>query len=157
MEKSDKAVSPVIATVLLIAMVVVLGLIIFLWFSGLTEETITKFGGRNIKLVCDEVIFDASYSSGELTISNTGNVPIHSIELKLSATGGYSTKNIKEIFGANWPVNGVNQRGVYSGSINSEMDDDVTDILVIPVLKGTSENGQRAYTCDERNGVEVFV
>jgi len=47
MEKK-KGVSPVIATVLLIAMVVVIALIIFLWFRGLTKEAITKFDVRNL-------------------------------------------------------------------------------------------------------------
>jgi len=43
-----KGLSPVIATMLLIAIVVVIGLIIFLWFRGMTEEAITKFDGTNI-------------------------------------------------------------------------------------------------------------
>ena len=38
---NKKGVSPVIATVLLIAIVIVIGLIIFLWFRSLTKDALT--------------------------------------------------------------------------------------------------------------------
>ncbi|GAG16261.1 unnamed protein product, partial [marine sediment metagenome] len=100
----NKAISPVIATVLLVAIVVVIGLIIFMWFKGLSEETITKFGKKNIKLVCNDVKFDASYSSGTgtLSISNTGTVPIIDFQIKKSVAGGYSSVRLSEIGGAGW-------------------------------------------------------
>ena len=87
--KMKRGLSPVIATTLLIAMVVVLGLIIFLWFRGFTEESVTKFGGTNIKLVCGDLAFESSYSSdsGNLFLSNIGNVPIYSFKLKIQKTG----------------------------------------------------------------------
>ena len=60
-----RGVSPVIATVLLISMVVIIGIIIFLWFRGMVGETVTKFG-KNIELACEDVVFDASYSTSTL-------------------------------------------------------------------------------------------
>ena len=71
-----KGVSPVVATVLLIVLVVAIALIVFLWFRELTQESITKFGGKNIALVCDDVVFEASYSIIEerIYVSNYGNV-----------------------------------------------------------------------------------
>ena len=63
-----KGVSPVIATVLLVAMVVVLALIVFFWFKGLTKEAVTKFGGTNIEIVCNDVSFSSEYSNGVLTV-----------------------------------------------------------------------------------------
>jgi flagellin-like protein len=76
---NKRGVSPVIATVLLIGIVIVIGLIIFLWLRGLTQEAVFKFD-QNIELTCNDVKFSSSYSSGTLTISNTGNVAIYDIE-----------------------------------------------------------------------------
>ena len=51
-KEGDKSgLSPVIATVLLVGLVVVSGLIIFMWFRGLTQEAVVKFD-QNIQLVC---------------------------------------------------------------------------------------------------------
>jgi len=74
--KNNNGLSPVIATVLLIAMVVVIALLVFLWMRSLAQESITKFEGENINLVCQNVKFEADYSGGVLTIRNTGTVPI---------------------------------------------------------------------------------
>jgi flagellin-like protein len=42
--KNKMGVSPVIATVLLVAMTVVIALIVFLWFRQIGKEVVTKFG-----------------------------------------------------------------------------------------------------------------
>ena len=149
--KQKKGLSPVVATVLLIAIVIVIGLIVFLWFRGISEEAITKFDGTNVKLVCEDVSFDASYSGETVFISNTGNVPIFQIKAQISSEGSHST----EIVGAedpNWPELGLNQGGVYSGTLTSG-----DSILLIPVLLGRTEGGERTYTCDERHGVDLYI
>ncbi|MCW8966501.1 MAG: hypothetical protein OQK82_07435, partial [Candidatus Pacearchaeota archaeon] len=136
--------SPVIATVLLIAMVVVIGLIIFMWFRGFTQEAVTKFD-TNVELVCNDVIFDASYHSGVLSIVNTGNIPIYRMKLKISAQGSYTTKELTTTQG--WTETGLNQGDTFSNSIQIPSGTD--DITLTPVLMGTSRNGQQTYTCDE--------
>lgn len=155
-KKMKKGLSPVIATILLIAMVVVLGLIIFLWFRGFTEESITKFGGTNVKLICGDVIFESEYSSasGSLFLSNTGNVPIYSFKLKIQETGSYETVDVKDIV-SDWPETGLDQGGIYSGlvSISSGAD----EITVIPILRGSSEAGPRMYTCEEQYGEQIVL
>ena len=103
---SKKGVSPVIATVLLIGLVMVITLIIFLWFKGLTQEAIVKFD-KNVELVCDEVKFEADYSNGILSISNIGNVPIYGIKVKISESGNYETKGLKDL--SEWTNAGINQ------------------------------------------------
>lgn len=152
--KRGKGLSPVVATVLLIAMVVVIGLIIFLWIRGMTEETITKFDGTNVKIVCGDVKFDASYtsSSDTLYVSNLGNVPIFEFQVKISQPGSYVTKGIKEI--SSWPVTGLNQGGTFSGSL--DIDSSANEITLIPVLMGTSEKGKKTYVCDENQYGEVL-
>ena len=153
--KVKKGVTPVIATTLLIAMVVVIGLIIFLWFRGFTQEAITKFGGTNIELVCKDVVFDSSYSAGNLYLSNSGNVPIYSFKLKVEKPGSHETLDIEDVTGS-WPETGLNQGGVFSGDITSSASD-AEKITLIPVLRGTSDKGARTYACDEQYGEEIIL
>lgn len=152
----NKAISPVIATVLLIAIVVVIGLIIFMWFRGLSEETITKFGKKNIKLVCNDVKFDAAYSGTTLSISNTGTVPIIDFQIKKSVAGGYSSIYLSEIDSAGWGELGLNPGGVFSGDISGEING-VEELLLIPVLRGSSKKGEKNYVCEERHGFKIVI
>ena len=144
-----KGVSPVIATVLLIAMVVVIGLIIFLWFSGIMGEAVLKFD-KNIKLVCDDVKFDASYSEGDLYISNVGNVPIYNMKAKISEDGSHTTEDLD-----GWPGTGLNAGGAFEGFITEDAD----KIVLIPVLLGkTSKGEEKSYVCNERqHGYEIVL
>lgn len=148
-----RGVSPVIATVLLVAMVIVIALIIFLWFRGIGGEVITKFGGTNVDIVCQDVQFASEYSNGRLSISNTGNVPIFGMKIKVIEEGGHSTYDLREV--ANWPDNGLNQGATFSD--NPTIGSPET-IILTPVLLGTSDKGERAHMCDEnRDGYELAV
>ena len=149
---NKKAISPVIATVLLIAMVVVIALIIFLWFKGMTKEAIVKFG-KNVELNCKDVSFDASYSSGTLSISNVGgNVPLFSMKIKEISEGSYETKDLRDL-SKNWPDVGLNPGKVFSEQITFS---GVKKIIVIPVLLGNTEsNIQKTFVCDEQYGKEI--
>jgi len=163
-----RGISPVIATVLLIAIVLVVALIIFLWFKGLTQEAITKnLGGgeQNVDLVCNDVDFDASYSNNELFISNVGTVPIFNMKVKIptSSGGDYETKDLGGTNGidenyAYWPNKGLNQGGTFSIDISGESINSGTTITLIPVLLGKSNEGQKTFVCDEkRHGYEIDI
>jgi FlaG/FlaF family flagellin (archaellin) len=148
---SKKGVSPVVATVLLISIVLVIGLIIFLWARGFVAEEGTKFG-KNVKLVCEEISFKASYSGGNLNIINEGNVPIFRVKVKILQGAGYSTKDITDL-SSSWPDVGLNQGESFSGSIGSEVSG-AEKIKIIPVLLAETNKGERVYTCDEQFGYE---
>lgn len=151
-----KGLSPVIATVLLISIVIVIGLIVFLWFRGMTEEAITKFDGTNVKLVCEEVSFEADYESGYLYISNLKDIPIYRIKVKISKDGEYSTEILQsENEGGTWPKSGLLQAQGYSGNLEDVSAGD--KILLIPVLIGETSDGEAAYTCDDRHGIELVA
>lgn len=151
-----RGVSPVIATVLLIAMVIVIALIVFLWIRELGGETITKFDGKNIEVVCGEVEFNADYSNSEISISNTGIVPIFNFKLKVVESGSYDTLNIREI--GDWPVNGITQGESFISSGASSEISGATELVLIPVLMGTSSKGDRTYVCNEETyGYEIFI
>jgi len=152
--KNHKGVSPVIATVLLIAMVIVMGLIIFLWFRGFNESAITKLG-KNVELVCDDVIFSADYdsSSNRLSIVNDGTVSIFKINIKILISGSHETEDLEKY---GWPETGLNQ-GEATSNIILSLGNDVEEIILIPVLAGKSDEGNRAFACKEQNGIKISI
>jgi len=145
-----KAVSPIVATVLLISIVIALGLIVFFWMKGITKEAITKFGNENIELACEKVNFDAGYSYSGLDVSNTGTVSIYKFNIKIYSNQGYTTESIQG------PLNSgevlTNQDASLTNSIDS-----AEKIILIPVLLGNSNSGKVAYVCDDRYGKEVVI
>jgi flagellin-like protein len=152
-KKNKEGLSPVIATVLLITMVVVIGVIIFLWFKSMTKEVVTKFGDENVELACDKIKFSASYDSSVLSVSNTGNVAIYSFKLLTSSEAGYSTTDITDTL-SDWPSLGLNPGSAYSGTIGSLSN----QVTLIPVLMGTStKTGRTTFVCDESDGYELIV
>jgi flagellin-like protein len=149
---NKKGVSPVIATVLLIGMVVVLALIVFVWMQALAQETVTKFGDENIELACDDVAIDAGYSASTrmLTITNSGNVPIYKISMKISEVGRYYTEKIEE----GWQKYGLDTGQSFTGEVDLS---GAEEVVLIPVLLGNTEDGKkRTHTCEERFGFRVI-
>ena len=154
--RKKQGISPVIATVLLVAMVVVIGLIIFLWFRGITEEAVTKFGGTNIELVCGDVEFLSDYSAaGILSVSNMGNVPIFGMKAKISKQGGYETLDIGDL-SVGWPSIGLRQGGTFSGNLIAEFTG-AEQVLLIPVLMGTSAQGDQTHLCEDKYGQDLII
>ena len=151
----NRSVSPVIATILLIALVIIIALIVFQWMKGFTKEAVTKFDGTNIELVCDDVQFDAGYSVETLTISNLGNVPIYNFDIKSEYSGGHETNDLETMVGKdNWK--GLSQGGIFSGSVAFQ--NSPTKIVLIPILLGVNKEGeQKTQACEERQGKEIFV
>lgn len=144
-----KGLSPVVATVLLIAMTIVIALIVFLWFRGLTEEQITKFGGTNIQLVCEDVYFEAEYIPNTLSILNSGNIPIYDFKVKVVGDGSFSTSDLKDL-SAEWSSSyetGLNQGMGFSDEISFTGE----QIVLIPVLIGNTDKGKKTYVCDEKS------
>ena len=144
-QSRKRGLSPVIATVLLVGLVVVSGLIIFVWFRGLTQEAVTKFD-RNIQLVCKDVKFDASYDGTELDLVNRASTPIYGFSVKkIFADGEYETVDIRNE--DDWPDNGL----LGSAAITLGIDlGSATDVTLTPVLAGTTQNGeQTSFACDE--------
>lgn len=139
--KDRRALSPVIATTMLILLVLVLAAIIFLWMKGFVSEQIMKFD-KPTEQICQEVSFDAQLTSPtELEISNTGNIPISSFEIKRVLPSGNS--EIKNFAFSVDPGQAI--RGEFS-QVQEEV---AAKLIVYPVVvgnvKGKSLN--KAYTC----------
>ena len=150
-----KGLSPIITTILLVALTLVIIAIIFFWFKGMVQEGVTKFG-KNIQLVCEDIEFEATYESGTLNIVNNGNIPIYSLDVKVGASGGYQTKSIKDFGGASaWPESGLKQGAAFSGSVGSASS--ITELEIFPVLIGTSTSGKKTFTCGGQYGQTITV
>jgi flagellin-like protein len=151
-----KGLSPVVATTLLIAIVVVIALIIFLWFRGVVGDYGEKFG-RNIELVCEDVVLGASYSGGQLYVTNDGNIPVFKLNVRIEREKSYETLQLNEMV-SDWPEAGLTQGGSYSGDIGSWTENpDADEIIVTPVLIGTSNKGdKKTYACGEQYGYVVL-
>jgi len=138
---SKRGISPVIATVLLIAIVVVIAAIIFIWASNFVGEDIEKFGS-SIKNSCADVDLEVSeISSGYLNVVNRGDVPVFALNLKIESDGD---SEISECEGSFSP----GQSGVVN--IDTDCDGLSGDVIsVIPVLIGTSNGEDQEYSCDK--------
>jgi flagellin-like protein len=154
MSKEKRSVSPVIATVLLVSMVVVIALIVFLWVRGISKEVITKFGGVNVEVVCGDIEMTADYNNDELFISNDGNVPIFGMKVKVEGGGSHETLDLAEISS----FSGLDPGATFSsGDIGSEVGNP-EKITLIPVLLGSSDKGEKTYVCNEgQHGYEVAI
>jgi flagellin-like protein len=150
-----RGLSPVVATVLLIAIVVIIALIVFFWLRGTIQEAVTKFDGTNIQLVCNQVAFDAEYSAGQIFLSNTGNVPIYQFKVRLQEVSGAFSTVAVGVDDDLWPEGGLNQGGVYSGVLDSGS---ATRMFVIPVLLGKTQSEKReTYTCGDSFAKEITI
>jgi len=140
-----KAMSAIISSLLLIVMVVVMAGIIMFWSRGITGEVIT-IHGQNIELICHDILFESSYDSGILYIINSGNVDIYSLELVVHKEDSSGAVDIREI-SSNWPEDGLTQGGIFSDTIG--FDAEVTEVSLLPVLRGDTDSGkQKEHICE---------
>lgn len=151
-----RGLSPVIATVLLIAIALVLALIIFIWARSFISEKTQKFD-KPISEACTQINFVAEVGActGSGTcfdIQNNGNVPIYGVELRKK--GGGTIESIKTFDGAT--TIGVGQRATTNpvDSTNVASGDTVT---VIPIIIGTQGEEKKTYACDSTYGKDVQI
>lgn len=153
-----KAISPVVATVLLISLVLILAVVIYLWARAFLPEKIVKMEGP-IEDMCPSVAFVAEYDSGRsvLRVQNNGNVPINGFEVaKKSAFG---TEYISGEFTVTPSLKGGEMHEFTLGTDQLAQIGTSGDMLVVPSLLGRSEKDEqlKAFVCDEEFGQTVPV
>jgi len=145
-----RGLSPVVATVLLVSVVIVLALIIFLWARGFLSERVQKFDSA-IELSCDNVDFVAGISFGPdndkyLDLKNNGNVPIYGVIIKEIDKGSIE---VKEVFGSTLNVGESKEIEIDELSLEGDR------LLVVPILLGKAGSERVSYTCDDAYGYPV--
>jgi flagellin-like protein len=137
-----KALSPVIATVLLMLLAVVLASVILLWARGFVKETPLKFDSsvnenRPIQELCDKVRLETAISGNDVVINNIGAIPVNKISLLISSSGTSEKKEYE-----------VNVNSGDSNIINSVVPLAGKKVELIPILLGTMKSGElSSYTC----------
>ena len=135
--RNKRALSPIIATVLLIVLVIIIAAIIFLWAKRFIGESIQK-QGANIEQKCSEVNLEASKTGTTLYLNNKGNVPIYNVEVKIKKEGSETIETVNANLG-------VGQANSYEVSGIDEVD----SVMVVPSLMGETATSKKEYTCTE--------
>jgi len=154
--RNKKAIGPVVSTVLLVMIVLVLAAIILLWSRGFIQEIITKQIGEESKRVeqfCTEIQVDTIINpDGTFGFTNTGNVPIYSLNVKLSNKGASEFKEIEAESGGS--VNpGFATMVKDSATGEYIIADNYEEVRIIPILLGrTKSGGPRPVQCDDSDG-----
>ena len=133
--------SPVIASVLMILLVLVLAAIIFLWARGFIDEQIEKFGDP-IENYCSSIDFEIARFGNELEVVNKGNVDIRHLDVKVFKGGNAEINRFDFQIDAGESVKGFVTFQMSNGSSPDE-------IIVYPALIGNviSKKSNRPFVC----------
>ena len=148
-KRGKKALSPIIATVLLIAITVVIATIIYIWATSWIKEVVEKEVLGETKTtdkLCDELNLDVDIVGNEITINNNGNVPIYGVKIKKQTTGD---SDILEREDAGFT--GISAGGTQTKTLSNL--GDYEKITIIPILLGRADNEEKEYTCKESQGI----
>lgn len=152
-----------VSTVVLIMIVIIIAIIILLWYQGFQGEQILKFSGgaeKPIENVCSEVsirsFVNEDSTSKSFGFHNIGNVPIYSINLKITNTDGTSTTD--EIGSERGGKVDIGLSTVFKDEDDSEKyyEEEFDEVKIIPVLLGKTQSGMiKPFPCPENTGVIV--
>ena len=138
-----RGLSPVIASVLMIMLVLVLASMIFLWARGFISEQIEKFG-KPVDELCGSVDFRVEKIGSELEILNRGNVDIWHLDVKMFKDGN------SEISKFDFQVNAGD---AVKEDITLVMEDgtEPDETIVYPAILGSvrGKDSNQAFTCTE--------
>ncbi len=155
LKSGERGVSPVVATILLIAIVIVIALIVFLWLRGLTKESVQKFN-KNVELACADVSFSADYFATDqvISLSNDGNVPIKNFFVKKIGAGNTDSVKLSEVDPTFVGLPAGQAKDAAFPSIRTNGYD---TLKIVPVLLANSNSGEVEHICDDQYGVEVSL
>lgn len=146
MEK--RGLSPVIATVLLILLVIAIVLLVFLWSRGFLFEQIEKFGNP-IESYCERVDFDiqaielqGANGRFNLVALNRGDVGLGGFEIKRINGGNSETMKVELGIPAGMSAS-------VEANLIMENEIDPQRIFVYPILSGNirGKGASGSYTC----------
>jgi flagellin-like protein len=151
-----KGISPVVATVLLIAIAIILVLIVFTWAKTWVTEKVTKDlggGGEVIENFCKDIEISAEIdlTNDKVNVNNKGNIPLYGIEIRKKGFGSISN------IGAGYFNNGLVKGSGKSVNINLGSLNIGDEIIIVPILLGETDSYRKPYTCDEEFGENLII
>jgi len=139
-----RGVSPLVATVLLIALTIAAFTAIFAWSRGFITEQIEKNGGL-INTQCQSIAFDSVLQgNGQAYVTNKGNIVIYAFNVK-GETAGTSKIYYSRPSSGKLGIGEVDtiDLGTASGA---------DTITLIPILlgRGTNSGTGKLFTCSDQ-------
>mgnify|MGYP001602773304 CR=1 FL=1 len=161
-----KGVTPIVATVLLILIVVALAFIVFFWARGFLSES-TQKGDRAVTVSCAGAEFEAEvvryatecpsgvvgnyYSS--VDINNIGNIPIYGVQV---LEYNENTGDADPLTLSDQPfVGGTITIGKSSYVCLGRVVDNEEAFRIVPKLLAQQEDKKVVYTCPEKDGITI--
>ena len=146
--KNKKAVSPIIATVLLIMIVIVLAIIIIIWSQGFIKEMITKeVLGKKSRLDewCNQINLKGLINEDRtFAIKNEGQIPIFAFNIKTVSGGDSSLDRVSESLNP-----------TYTLPVDISLDSH-DSIKVMSILLGSTEEGStKEKPCQEATALII--
>ena len=143
-----RGLSPVIASVFMILLVLILASLIFLWARGFISEQIEKFG-QPIDSLCNRVDFEVQKVQGEvgedaLEVVNRGDIDIFHLDIKMFKDGNSEVSRFKFKINAGQTI----KKDIYL----KMKDDNVPDkIEIYPALLGSvkGKHSNKVFTCKD--------
>lgn len=149
-KRGRRAIAPVITTILLVLITLVLASIVILWGTSFIPESLGKFG-EPVENACDSIAFtaDVDSSSNEISVSNTGDIPIYKFSVKEE---GQTKSEIQTTGETNLGVGGAK---ILDITVSSGFSGEVT---VMPIVLGETEDGKvQQYSCPESSWQVIEV
>ena len=151
-KRHKKAVSPLIATVILIAIVVSASSTVYIWSKGFIAEQLEKFGG-SAELTCNEMDFVAQLQSAggtsyDLFINNRANVDIHKLNVNFNKEG----KSVIKTFSADEGSVKKGSTGKVSLDLKTVGISSFESVDITPVLlaTGKSSKASKLFPCNSK-------
>lgn len=143
---NKKGVSPIIVTILIIAIVLVLASIIFIWARSFIKEDIQKFNPPiSISKACDEVDLIATFEDDGNSIrivNNAPRVPIYKIKINTESEGSKEVIDFPESI----DLSPAQSKLI---DVSSYQNSDQNIVSITPVLKGIKKEGEAEFVCDK--------
>jgi len=146
-----RGLSPVVATVGLIAITIALFIILFLWSRSFMKEKVLKFDSP-VEDMCEDVSWNVNLNSnGEISISNRGNVNIWKIMVVEYPPG---RKIVNFYYASNIPDTSLS--GGSAANFSITLNPSTKKVEVYPVLLGKGEKSKKVYEYVCKNIFEKF-
>ena len=138
---NKKGLSPLAATILIIAIAFIAIGLIFVWLNTLKTEKIEKFG-IPIEDQCANLDFEISLSGNQIEVVNNGEVTIYGVNLEIDKEE-IITRFLRTQDGSI----DSGEKDIVTATV-TDLSGDVKSITVVPVLLGeTSDKEGRLHAC----------